>query len=256
MHLIIKCPVTNSRLWAMPTSVTHIKEYNLSIQTLSSPLPFPIHPSLLAFDFARLAEQITVLDNAGAAGFHFDLMDGQFVPNLTFGPMLLKALRPVTTLPFWAHLMVYTPESYIDQLAQYGTARVYLHPESTPHIHRLLSQVRQSGMEVGVVINPGTPVLMLEPLLEMVDGVLLMSVNPGFGGQSFIPATLGRLRQLRELMTHLGVSPSVECDGGVDASTLPTLIEAGMTGAVVGSALFTNGDPAATLPRLANMAAR
>lgn len=217
---------------------------------------YPIFPSLLAFDFARLAEQIALFDGAGAAGFHFDLMDGQFVPNLTFGPMLLKALRPLTTLPFWAHLMVYTPESYIDQLAQAGATRVYLHPESTPHIHRVLSQVRLAGMEVGVVINPGTPVLMLEPLLEMVDGVLLMSVNPGFGGQPFIPATLGRLRQLRELMTRLGVSPSVECDGGVDAGTLPALIDAGMTGAVVGSALFAEGEPGRTLQMLSNLASR
>lgn len=217
---------------------------------------FPIFPSLLAFDFARLAKQVRVLDGAGAAGFHFDLMDGQFVPNLTFGPMLLKALRPVTALPFWAHLMVYTPEAYIEQLAAAGAARVYLHPESTVHIHRALSQVRNAGLEVGVCINPGTPLVTLEPLLEMVDGVLIMSVNPGFGGQAFIPATLGRLRQLCQMMARLGVCPSVECDGGVDADTLPALIEVGMTGAVVGSALFKGGDPARTLQALARPAAR
>jgi ribulose-phosphate 3-epimerase len=216
----------------------------------------PIYPSLLAFDFSCLASQVALLADAGAAGFHFDLMDGQYVPNLTFGPMLLKALRPVTTLPFWAHLMVYTPEAYIDQLAAAGAARVYLHPESTPHIHRVISQARQAGMEVGVVINPGTPIMMLEPLLEMVDGVLLMSVNPGFGGQPFIPQTLGRLRQLRALMTRSGVSPSVECDGGVDATTMPGLLQAGMTGAVVGSALFAHGDPARALSTLAKMALR
>ena len=223
---------------------------------MNTPDLVPIFPSLLAFDFARLAEQVAVLDGAGAAGFHFDLMDGQFVPNLSFGPMLLKALRATTALPFWAHLMVYTPEAYIDQLAKACAARVYIHPESTPHIHRVLTQVRMAGMEVGVVINPGTAMVTLEPLLEMVDGVLLMSVNPGFGGQPFIPATLGRLRQLGEMMARQGVSPSVECDGGVDATTLPALLDAGMTGAVVGSALFTGGDPARALQALARTAVR
>jgi ribulose-phosphate 3-epimerase len=131
-----------------------------------------------------------------------------------------------------------------------------VHPESTTQIHRALSQVRQAGAEVGVVINPGTPINVLEPLLELVDGVLIMSVNPGFGGQPFLPSTIGRLRQLADLMARLGVSPSVECDGGVDAITLSGLIDAGMTGAVVGSALFAKGDPKQTLRALARQAIR
>lgn len=212
--------------------------------------PFPIYPSLLAFDFSHLRDQVATVEAAGAAGLHFDLMDGQFVPNLSFGPLVPAALRSLTGLPFWAHLMVYTPEALIGPLAEAGATRLYLHPESTPHIHRALSQVRQAGMEAGVAINPGTPITMLEPILDLVQGVLVMSVNPGFGGQAFIPNTYERLRQLRALMDRLGVSPSIECDGGVDLTTIGPLAQAGMTGAVVGTALFRAGDPAQTLRQL------
>ncbi len=208
---------------------------------------YPIFPSLLAFDFAFLQRQVAEVAAAGAAGLHFDLMDGQFVPNLTFGPMVLAALRPHTALPFWAHLMTYNPEALIEPLAQAGTTRVYLHPESTPHIHRVLGQVRAAGMEVGVAINPGTPVDILEPVLELVDGVLVMSVNPGFGGQAFIPSSIGRVAQVQALAQRLGLTPSIECDGGVDCTTIGPLARAGMTGAVVGSALFRSGDPATAL---------
>jgi ribulose-phosphate 3-epimerase len=211
---------------------------------------------LLAFDFARLAEQIASVEAVGAAGMHFDVMDGKFVPNLTFGPMVLKSLRACTRLPFWAHLMVYTPETMIEEFAEAGATRLYLHPESTPHIHRALSLVRGAGMEVGVAINPGTPMLMLEPLLELVDGVLVMSVNPGFGGQPFLPSTIERVRQLRVLTERLGVSPTVECDGGVDEQTISPLVAAGMTGAVVGTALFRGGDPAHQLRQIDRAARR
>lgn len=212
--------------------------------------PFPIYPSVLAFDFACLGDQVVQLETAGASGLHFDLMDGQFVPNLTFGPMVLAALRSRTTLPFWAHLMVQTPEALIGPLADAGATRLYLHPESTAHIHRALSLVRSAGLEVGVAINPGTPILQLEAVLDLVDGVLVMSVNPGFGGQSFIPTSVARVAQLRALMDRLGVSPSVECDGGVDLTTIRPLAQAGMTGAVVGTGLFKAGDPAVTLRRI------
>lgn len=211
---------------------------------------YPIFPSLLAFDFACLAPQIAAMEAAGAAGIHFDVMDGQFVPNITFGPMVLRALRAHTRLPFWAHLMILHPEAFIQEFADAGASRLYLHPESTIHIHRALMMVREAGMEVGVAINPGTPIEVLEPLLEMVDGVLIMSVNPGFGGQQFIPAAVNRVRQLRALMDRLGVSPSVECDGGVGASTIGPLVEAGMTGAVIGSALFKDGDPNGSMQRI------
>lgn len=213
--------------------------------------PYPIYPSLLAFDFARLAEQVAVVEAAGAAGLHFDLMDDQFVPNLTFGPMVLKALRPHTSLSFGAHLMVYNPERLVETLAGAGADLVYVHPESTPHIHRLLMQIREAGMRPGVAINPGTPISLLEPVLEMVDGVLVMSVNPGFGGQEFIPASLERVSQLRAWLDRIGLSLSIKCDGGVDAETIGPLVRAGMTEAVVGSALFRNGDPGRTLVEIA-----
>lgn len=217
---------------------------------------YPIYPSLLSFDFAQLGVQVAEVEASGAAGLHFDLMDDQFVPNLTFGPMVVKALRPHTQLPLWAHLMVYHPEKLVDALAAAGANRLYVHPESTPHIHRLLMQIREAGMEAGVSINPGTPVITLEPIIEMVDGVLLMSVNPGFGGQEFIPSSIMRVAQLRDLIDRLGVTASIECDGGVDATTIGPLAEAGMTGAVVGSALFREGDPGRTLIEIARAAAR
>jgi ribulose-phosphate 3-epimerase len=183
------------------------------------------------------------------------MMDGQFVPNLTFGPMVLRDVHACTALPCWAHLMTSNPEALIDALAEAGAARVFIHPEATPHVHRALGQIREAGMETGLAINPGTPISMLEPVLEMVDGVIVMSVNPGFGGQAFIPAAIARVRELCALAQRLGVSPTIECDGGVDADTIGPLAQAGMTGAVVGTALFRQGDVAATLRRIADVAA-
>jgi len=212
--------------------------------------PFPIYPSLLAFNIVCLGESLASVVKAGAAGLHFDIMDGQFVPNLTFGPMILQELRPLTELPFHAHLMVYTPEALIQPMVEAGATRLYLHPESTPHIHRALTQVRDAGLEAGVAINPGTPMMMLEPLLELVDGILVMSVDPGFGGQAFLPITYQRLAELRDMLARHGVSPSVECDGGVDLTTIAPLARMGMTGAVVGTGLFHNGDPCASLRQL------
>ena len=215
---------------------------------------YPIYPSILAFDFARLAEQVAAVEEAGAAGLHFDVMDGHFVPNISFGPMVLKALRPHTKLPFYAHLMIFTPEHYVEPIVKAGADRVFVHPEATPHIHRALGMIREAGAEAGVAINPGTPISILEPILNMVDGVLVMSVNPGFGGQAFIPSAIGRVAELRRLMLKLDVSPSVEVDGGVDYTNIGPLAAAGMTGAVVGTALFNEGDPAATLRRLQGLA--
>ena len=218
------------------------------------PNAFPIFPSILAFDFARLAEQVAEVEAAGAAGLHFDIMDGHFVPNISFGSLVLESLRPHTKLPFYAHLMIYTPEFYIEPIVKAGANRVYVHPEATPHIHRALGMAREAGAEAGVAINPGTPLDVLEPVLGMVDGVLIMSVNPGFGGQVFIPSAIGRVAELRALMQKLDVSPSVEVDGGVDYDTIGPLAAAGMTGAVVGTALFHEGDAGFTLRRLREMA--
>ena len=209
--------------------------------------PFPIYPSLLACDFFCLRDQIAALEAAGAAGWHFDVMDGQFVPNLTFGPVVMQALRPHTRLPFTAHLMVYTPEALIDPLVDAGATRLYIHPESTPHIHRALGHVRDAGAEPALAINPGTPLVMLEPVLELVEAILVMTVNPGFGGQAFIPTSLGRVAALRDLLEQHGLHPAIECDGGVDMATIGPLVRAGMTGAVIGSALFKSGDAAENL---------
>lgn len=217
-------------------------------------LPYPIHPSILAFDFSKTGEQMRVFDAAGAAAYHFDVMDDHFVPNLSFGPVVVRALRPVTALPFHAHLMVEHPDAYVPRLADAGVNRLYAHPESTPHINRTLGYIRDAGLEVGVAINPGTPIEMLEPLLEMVDGVLVMSVNPGFGGQAFLPNTYRRLAQLRALMARLGVSPAVAVDGGIDAGNIAPLARAGMTEAVIGTALFAGGNPAETLRAIAESA--
>jgi ribulose-phosphate 3-epimerase len=218
-------------------------------------LPYPIHPSILAFDFSCIGEQMRALDAAGAEAFHFDVMDDHFVPNLTFGPMVLRTLRTLTARPFHAHLMVYHPDAYVPRMAEAGVQRLYAHPESTPHINRTLGYIRDAGMEVGVSINPGTPIAMLEPLLEMVDAVLVMSVNPGFGGQAFLPITYRRLEQLRALMDRLGVAPAIEVDGGVDVETIGPLTRAGMTEAVVGTALFRNSDdPATTMRTIAEAA--
>lgn len=212
--------------------------------------PYPIFPSVLAFDFADLRTQVALLTAAGASALHFDIMDNQFVPNLTFGPMVLKALKAHTPLPCNAHLMVYTPEALVAPMADAGATRLYLHPESTPHIHRALGQVREAGMEAAVAINPGTPLVVLEPLLAMIDAVLVMSVNPGFGGQAFIPAAIGRVAALREMVARSGAPVEIECDGGVDRDTIAPLVRAGMTGAVIGTALFRDGDPAGELQRI------
>ncbi len=221
--------------------------------TRNPELAYPIHPSILAFDFSRIGEQMRVLDAAGAEAFHFDVMDDHFVPNLTFGPCVIRALRPVTARPFHAHLMVEHPDAYISRLADAGVQRLYAHPESTPHINRTLGAIRAAGLEVGVSINPGTPIDALEPLLEMADAVLLMSVNPGFGGQAFLPLTYRRLAQLCALMHRLGATPVVAVDGGVDATNIAVLAQAGMTEAVVGTALF-QGDPIETMRDIAEAA--
>lgn len=214
---------------------------------------YPIYPSLLAFDFARLGEITAQVENGGAAGLHFDVMDNHFVPNLTFGAMVAAALRKYTEMPIHAHLMTYHPETLIDPFHDAGVNLIFVHPESTPHIHRLLGQIKSLGIQAGIAINPGTPVSVIEPVADMVDAVLIMSVNPGFGGQSFIPSTYNRLRELRQMMDKLGLNPMVQCDGGVNAETIKPLSEAGMTAAVTGTALFVNDDPGAEIARLQEM---
>jgi len=202
-----------------------------------------IGPSLLSADFSRLAEDIHTVESAGADFLHLDVMDFHFVPNLTFGIPVIAKLRHVTTLPFDAHLMVEHPETYIDGLAKAGVAYVTVHQEACLHLDRIIHQIQEAGMKAGVALNPSTPVHMLEDVAYMLDMILIMSVNPGFGGQSYIPRATEKIRQARELLLNAHNTEAViEVDGGVNAKTAPLVKEAGATFLVAGSAVFGAAD--------------
>ena len=195
-------------------------------------------PSLLSADFARLAEQVRAAEAAGAAGLHLDVMDGHFVPNLTFGPPIIAAVRRLTSLPLDVHLMVERPENLVPAVAEAGADVVTVHVEATPHVHRALQMVRALGCRAGVALNPGTPATAVEPLLTEVDLILVMSVNPGFAGQAFLPLALDKLRALRAMLPAVGPRPWLEVDGGIDPRTGPLAAAAGADLLVAGSAVF------------------
>lgn len=200
-------------------------------------------PSILSADFAHLAEEIQDVAAKGADCIHLDLMDGHFVPNLTFGVLVVAALRSCTNLPFDAHLMVEHPETYIDGLAKAGVQYVTVHQEACVHLDRVLQQIREAGMKCGVALNPATPVSTLECVASQVDMILIMSVNPGFGGQKFIPYALTKIRQANELLTASGNTDAViEVDGGVNTKTVQAVKNAGATFLVAGSAVFGAAD--------------
>jgi ribulose-phosphate 3-epimerase len=209
-----------------------------------------IAPSILSADFGRLADEVRAVEKAGADYVHVDVMDGHFVPNLTIGPMVVAAIRKATTLPLDVHLMIERPGDYIDAFAQAGADIIGVHEEACVHLHRVLQQVRHAGKRASVTLNPHTPWQHVRHVLEDVDQVLVMSVNPGFGGQAFIPNVLPKLRELREEIARRGLDVDIEVDGGVKVDNVAQAAAAGANVIVAGSAVFESGDYAATIAAL------
>jgi ribulose-phosphate 3-epimerase len=209
-----------------------------------------IAPSILASDFSRLSDEIRRVEEGGADVLHVDVMDGHFVPNITIGIPVVECLRKATRLPLDVHLMIENPEEYIEEFVRAGANRVLVHEESTVHLDRALAMVREHGAEAGAVINPATPVVMLSEVLDKVDTVLVMSVNPGFGGQKFIPAAYGKIRQLAEWRARYNGQFRIEVDGGVDDENVGELAKAGANTFVAGTSIFHTQDPAAAAREL------
>jgi ribulose-phosphate 3-epimerase len=201
-----------------------------------------LYPSLLSANFLQLQEELKALEKAGVDGVHFDVMDGQFVPNISIGLPILEAVRKGTCLPIDVHLMIEEPEKYVELFAEQGADMISVHVEATPHIHRVIQQIKNANVQAGVVINPGTPVESIAPVLKMVDYVLVMTVNPGFGGQSFIQESLDKLDQLSNIKKELDLTFEVEVDGGINDETVKSVIEHGATMLVAGSYFFKQDD--------------
>jgi ribulose-phosphate 3-epimerase len=214
-----------------------------------------IAPSILSADFTRLGEEIRAVEAAGADWIHADVMDGHFVPNTTFGPMVVEAVRSVTRLPIDVHLMITAPERYIADFARAGASLICVHAETCVHLNRTVQLIRDAGARPGVVLNPATPVETLEWILEYLDFVLIMSVNPGFGGQAFVPNSIAKVAALRRMISEKGLTTLIEIDGGVSAKNIAEISAAGADVFVAGSAIFKSPDyrqAIATLRRLAN----
>lgn len=215
-------------------------------------------PSILSADFAALGRDIAAVERGGADLIHVDVMDGHFVPNITIGPPVVRAIKKAASVPLDVHLMIADPDRYIEAFARAGASMMSVHVEVLPHLHRTLTAIKALGVKAGAVINPSTPVSALSEVASMVDFVLVMSVNPGFGGQTFIPRSIDKIRAMRALLDEAGNAAPIEVDGGIDLETAPLVVDAGAEILVAGNAIFGEGEPeaaAARLKRAAQLAA-
>ena len=211
-----------------------------------------VAPSILSADFSKLGDDLVDIVSNGADYIHIDMMDGNFVPNLSFGPMVMKSIRPLTDKTFDCHLMIEEPERYIELIAESGADIISVHVEATKHIHRVIQQIKQTGTKAGVVINPGTPVEAIEAVLADVDLVLVMTVNPGFGGQTFIPSSLNKIKQLKALREENNYNYEIEVDGGINEDTSKKCLEAGADVLVAGSYIFSHNNRKEAIDSLRN----
>jgi ribulose-phosphate 3-epimerase len=209
-----------------------------------------IAPSILSADFSKLGEEILAVEKGGADYIHIDVMDGHFVPNITIGPLIVDAIRPITKLPLDVHLMIENPDQYIEAFAKAGADYITVHVEASRHLHRTIQNIKSYGVKAGVVLNPATPVESIQHIIADIDMVLLMSVNPGFGGQKFIPEVLPKIRKVKEMAEQKGLDIEIEIDGGVNSETAKLCMEAGANVLVAGSAIYNEEDYAKAISLL------